>query len=37
MELYIDDMLVKLVKAKLHITHLVKAFQILKSYNMKLN
>ena len=36
-EVYIDDMLVKSVKAKLHITHLVEAFQILKSYNMKLN
>ena len=37
MEVYIDDMLVKSVKAELHITHLAKAFQILKSYNMKLN
>ena len=37
MEVYIDDMLVKSIKAKLHITHLVEAFQILKSYNMKLN
>ena len=37
MEVYIDDMLVKSVKAKLHITHLAEAFQILKSYNMKLN
>ena len=37
MEVYIDDMLVKLVKAELHITHLAKAFQVLKSYNMKLN
>ena len=37
MEVYIDDMLVKSVKAKLHITHLAKAFQVLKSYNMKLN
>ena len=37
MEVYIDDMLVKSVKAELHITHLVKAFQVLKSYNMKLN
>ena len=37
MEVYIDDMLVKLVKAELHITHLVEAFQVLKSYNMKLN
>ena len=37
MEVYIDDMLVKSVKAELHITHLAKAFQVLKSYNMKLN
>ena len=37
MEVYIDDMLVKLVKAELHITHLAEAFQVLKSYNMKLN
>ena len=37
MEVYIDDMLVKSIKAELHITHLAEAFQILKSYNMKLN
>ena len=37
MKVYIDDMLVKSVKAKLDITHLAKAFQVLKSYNMKLN
>ena len=37
MEVYIDDMLVKLIKAELHITHLVEVFQVLKSYNMKLN
>ena len=37
MEVYIDDMLVKFVKAELHITLLAKAFQVLKSYNMKLN
>ena len=37
MEVYIDDMLVKSVKAELHITHLTEAFQVLKSYNMKLN
>ena len=37
MEVYIDDMLVKSVKAEPHITHLVEAFQVLKSYNMKLN
>ena len=37
MEVNIDDMLVKSVKAELHITHLAKAFQVLKSYNMKLN
>ena len=37
MEVYIDDMLVKFVKAELHINHLAEAFQVLKSYNMKLN
>ena len=37
MEVYIDDMLVKSVKAELHITYLAEAFQVLKSYNMKLN
>ena len=36
-EVYIDDMLVKSVKAELHITHLAEAFHVLKSYNMKLN
>ena len=35
MEVYIDDMLVKSVE--LHITHLAEAFQVLQSYNMKLN
>ena len=37
MEVYIDEMLVKLIKAELHITHLAKAFQVLRRYNMKLN
>ena len=37
MEVYIDDMLVKSIKSKLHITHLAEAFQVLKRYNMKLN
>ena len=37
MEVYIDDMLVKSVKAELHITYLAEAFQVLESYNMKLN
>ena len=37
MEVYIDDMLVKSVKAELHIAHLDESFQILKNYNMKLN
>ena len=37
MEVYIYDMLLKSVKAELHITHLAEAFQVLKSYNMKLN
>ena len=37
MEVYIDDMLVKSIKSELHITHLAEVFQVLKSYNMKLN
>ena len=37
MEVYIDNMLVKSIKAELHITYLAEAFQVLKSYNMKLN
>ena len=37
MEVYIDDMLMKSVKAKLHVTHLAESFQVLKNYNMKLN
>ena len=37
MEVYIDDMLVKSVKAEPRITHQAEAFQVLKSYNMKLN
>ena len=37
MEVYIDDMLVKSVKTKLHVAHLAESFQILKNYNMKLN
>ena len=37
MEVYIDDMFVKSTTAKLHITHLSEAFQILREYNMKLN
>ena len=36
-EVYIDDMLVKSVKAKLHVNHLAEAFQVLKDYKMKLN
>ena len=37
MEVYIDDMQVKSIKVELHITHLAEAFQVLRSYNMKLN
>ena len=37
MEVYIDDMLVKSVKAELRIAHLAESFQVLKNYNMKLN
>ena len=36
-EVYIDDMLVKLVKVELHVDHLVESFQVLKDYKMKLN
>ena len=37
MEVSIDDMLVKSIKAELHITHLAEAFHVLRTYNMKLN
>ena len=37
MEVYINDMLVKLVKAEVHVAHLAESFQVLKNYNMKLN
>ena len=37
MEVYIDDMLVKSIKAELHVAHLAELFQVLKNYNMKLN
>ena len=37
MEEYIDDMLVKSVKAGLHVDHLAESFQVLKDYKMKLN
>ena len=37
MEVYIDDMLVKLVKVELHVAHIVESFQVLTNYNMKLN
>ena len=37
MEVYIDDMLMKSVKAELHVAHLAESFQVLKNYNMKLN
>ena len=37
MEVYIDDMLVKSVKAELHVDHLAEALQVLKDYKIKLN
>ena len=37
MEVYIDDMLVKSKERPDHITHLQKAFELLKAYGMKLN
>lgn len=37
MEVYIDDMLVKSLKADQHLDHLGQAFEVLQKYNMKLN
>ena len=37
MEVYINNMLVKSVKAELHVDHLAESFQVLKHYKMKLN
>ena len=37
MKVYIDDMMVKSIKAELHVAHLAESFQVLKNYNMKLN
>ncbi|XP_022849886.1 uncharacterized protein LOC111371977 [Olea europaea var. sylvestris] len=37
MEVYVDDMLVKSIKAKDHCQHLTEMFDILKKYGMKLN
>ena len=37
MEVYIDDMLVKSVKAELYVANLAESFQVLKNYNIKLN
>ena len=37
MEVYIDDMLVKSVKAEFHVDHLTELFQVLKDYKMELN
>ena len=37
MKVYINDMLVKSIKAGLHVNHLAEAFQVLKDYKMKLN
>ncbi|KAL2474672.1 Ribonuclease H [Abeliophyllum distichum] len=37
MEVYVDDMLVKSLRAEDHIQHLQKTFQILRSYKMRLN
>ena len=36
-EVYIDDMLVKSLRAEDHLTHLQETFEILRKYNMKLN
>ena len=36
-EVYIGNMLMKLVKDKFHVDHLVESFHVLKDYKMKLN
>lgn len=36
-KVYIEDMLVKSLVAKQHLTHLNQAFEVLRKYNMKLN
>lgn len=37
MEVYIDDILMQLVRANWHLEHLQQAFRVLEEYNMKLN
>ena len=37
MEVYVDDMLVKSMRAEDHIDHLKQSFEVLRKYNMKLN
>ena len=37
MEVYINDILVKSVKAEHHVDHLAESFLVLKDYKMKLN
>ena len=37
MEVYIDDVIGKSVKAELHMDHLTKSFKVLKDYKMELN
>lgn len=36
MEVYVDDMLVKSLKAEWHVQHLEETFQALRKYNMRL-
>ena len=37
MEVYVDDMLVKNLKAEKHINNMKKSFEVLRKYKMKLN
>ena len=37
MEVYVDDMLVKSLRADQHIVHLEQSFEVLRKYNLKLN
>ena len=37
MEVYVDDMLIKILKAPDHVKYLKETFELLRNYKMKLN
>lgn len=37
MEVYVDDMVIKIKEKKYHLFHLQKSFELLQKYNLKLN